>query len=425
MSLGDIMNLTNKQLQTLTQTQKMTLKQQYHLKLLSYNDQQLLSEIEHQVEINPLLECDESFFQINRNTQDSFYDQSLRYVHDEKTLQDDLLEQCHTYPEFINNSLATYLIESLDDDGYLRISNEVISQDSGYSEEEIEDTIAILQTFEPIGVCARNLQESLLIQLCYETPSPNKVALHIVNDYLDLLALNKLQTIADQLHLVLNEVLEAVTLIRSLQPKPASQYGQASAYVFPEATISVENQETFITLTNATIPISINHTYEHSEDLILQAYVKKHTKQAQILLDGLQKRNETFATILQYIVQYQRKFFIENGQLKPLTLQQVAQSIEMHESTISRCVSSKSLEFNNQVYPLKFFFPKQIESGQSSNEIQLRMKDMITKEDKHKPLSDQQMVDILKSENILVSRRAIAKYRDQLQIPAASKRKLF
>lgn len=425
MKLGDKMNLSNKQLQTLTQTQKMTLKQQYHLKLLSYNDQQLLSEIEHQVEINPLLECDESFFQTGKSSQDSFYDQSLRYVHDEKSLQDELLEQCHVYPNEIYEDLATYLIESLDDDGYLRISNELIQQDTGYGDEEIEDTIAILQTFEPSGVCARNLQECLLIQLCNEDISHNPIAIHIVNEYLELLAMNKLQTIADELHVSLNDIKEAVDLIRSLQPKPASSYSQSSAYIFPEAKVTIEDQEIIITLTNAKIPLNIDRTYENQEDLVLQAYVKKHTKEAQMLIDGLQKRNDTLSKILHYIIQYQRTFFIDNGQLKALTLNQVAQAIEMHESTISRSVSSKSIEFNNQIYPLKFFFPKQLESGQSNNEIQLRMKEMIAKEDKHKPLSDQQMVDLLKNDNIIVSRRAIAKYRDQLQIPAASKRKVF
>lgn len=419
------MNLVNKQLQTLTQQQKLTLKQQYHLKLLSFSDQQLLHEIEHQVESNPLLECEESFFQVNHMEQDSFYDQSLRYVHDEKTLQDELLEQYHTYPQALPEDLANYLIESLDDNGYLRLDNETIQQDSGYSEETIEDVIAILQTFEPAGICARDLQECLLIQLCHESMEPQPIAIRIVNECLDLLAMNKLKDIADMLHVDIDDVSDAVNVIRGLQPKPGAKYSKSSSYVFPEAKITIEDHSLKITLTNQHMPLTINRAYEKSEDLVLQAYVKKHMKDAQLLIDGIQKRNETLSKILQCITSYQSNFFFESAQLKPLTLQNVAQMIEMHESTVSRCVSSKSIEFNDQIYPLKFFFPAQLESGQSNNEIQLRMKDMINKEDKHKPLSDQQMADMLKKEDIIVSRRAIAKYRDQMQIPAASKRKIF
>lgn len=419
------MNLSNKQLQTLTQQQKLTLKQQFHLKLLSYNDQQLIHEIEQQVESNPLLECEESFFQVNHNGQDSFYDQSLRYVHDEKTLQDELFEQCHTYPHPLPDDLTTYIIESLDDNGYLRLNMEEIQHDTGYSEEDIEDVLAVLQTFEPVGVCARDLQECLLIQLCHESIIQNSLAIQIVNECLDLLAMNKLKDIADVFHTTIDEVNEAIILIRSLQPKPGAKFSQSSSYIFPEAKVTIEENELKITLTNQHMPLSINRAYDDSTDLVLQAYVKKHMKDAQLLMDGITKRNETLSKILQTIVSYQANFFLEGSQLKGLTLQKVAQTIDMHESTISRCVSSKSLEFQQQVYPLKFFFPTQLESGHSNNEIHIRMKDMIAKEDKHKPLSDQQMADLLNSEDIIVSRRAIAKYRDQLQIPAASKRKIF
>ena len=154
-------------------------------------------------------------------------------------------------------------------------------------------------------------------------------------------------------------------------------------------------------------------------------YLSQQQKQAEALLSSIEKRNSTIERIMEVIAVVQQDFFLQHGQLKPLNMKDIAAKLSLHESTISRAVSGKSILFEQQIIPLKFFFPARVNEDTSANEVHLRLRSLIDQEDKKKPYSDQKLCDLLKEDGLEISRRTIAKYRDQLKIPAASKRKQF
>lgn len=420
------MKLENKLLQNLTQTQKLSQRQQYDLKILEMNTQDLSSYIEQEVESNPLLEQDECYETAVPRSTENVFDLMLNYVIQEETLTEVLQQQIDTYPKPLQRELAEFIINSLDSNGYLHMRDEELqSYFPSCTLDDIEDTIAVIQTFEPAGICARTLQESLLIQLCFEDIPYSQIAIMIVNYYLPLVAENKLPQIAEELSISLHEVSEAVKLIRSLNPKPGAQYAAASMYSNPDAEVCNEDGELVIHLFHRNYGLRMKHDYDCYEKSEISGFLKDKEKRATRLLDSIEKRNSTFERILREIVRYQHEFFQTHAQLRPLNMKDIAEKLQIHESTVSRAIAHKSILFERQTIPLKFFFPVKLGEETSANELQLRLKELIKEEDKKKPLSDQALSDQLGKEGYTISRRTIAKYRDQLKIPPASKRKQF
>lgn len=420
------MKLENKVLQTLTQQQKLSLKQQYDLKILEMNNEDLLSCIEQELESNPLLEYDDIYATSSSRKNDSTYDLILNYIVQEESLSEQLEMQVDTYPNPIRKDLAYFIINSLDSNGYLTLlDGEILRYFPSYTLDDIEDTISIIQTFEPAGICCRNLQECLLIQLCFQDMPYSQIAIMIVNFYLQEVGENKLPFIAKELNISVHEVDDAIHLIKSLNPKPGANYATSSAYVRPDVKVDMEDNELKITLFLTSYGIRYNTAYSESDEKQMKEYIKLHKKNAEQLLSGIEKRNSTLLKICEAIVRHQRDFFCKRMQLKPLNLKDIAIDLDIHESTVSRTIANKALVFNQQVMPLKFFFPTKISENTSSNELHLHIKMLIKEEDKKKPLSDQDISDTLQKLGKPLSRRTVAKYREQLKIPVASKRRVY
>lgn len=419
------MKLENTLTQKMLQTQKLSLKQQYSLKVLEMNNADLIDAIVEELEINPVLEACEEIYSMQTRHHDDGFDLMMNYIVEEETLSDVLLRQLHTYHKPVNEELGTFLIQSLSDDGYLRIGNKEIEEVTGFGEEEIEELINIIQTFEPYGVGARTLEECLVIQLSYTNNIHARLAIDITAEYLDLVGENKIPLIAEKMKETVDDVKEAIALIKKMDPRPGSQFIPMSTSIEPDVRVSVNNGEIQITLLSDRYDLRINEQYQNTKDDAIRKYLSKHMKQAELLIDSLEKRNRTLLSIVDCIVNAQREYFISQSQLQPLTMRDIAETIGIHESTISRSIANKYMDYNQKLIPLKFFFVSKLESGESSNEVQLRIKEMIDQEDKKKPLSDAKIADLLGEQDIQISRRTVAKYRDQLNIPSTSKRKEF
>lgn len=413
--------------QTQTQTQKMSLKQQYSLKVLEMNDTQVIDTIIAELEINPVLEANENIYAMQEHVygNQSPFDLTLNYVEQQETLSEVLLGQLHTYRKPVNEALADFIIESLDSNGYLSLSVEEISQITHASIDEIEETINIIQTFEPYGICARSLEECILIQLSYRNHPALKHAIKITTDYLNKLAENKLPFLSTALNCSIQEINDAVELIRSCNPKPGAMYANPASYASADIRIKVDNQEIQIELLSTRYDVRVSPNYTQIQDKEIKKYLSKHMKQAELLIASIEKRNVTLLGIVDYIVNHQKAYFLEQKQLKGLTLKEVANKLGIHESTVSRTVSNKYIEFEEKLIPLKFFFQSKLSSGDSANAVQDRIKELITEENKNKPFSDQELSDLLKEEGITCSRRTVAKYRDILGILSATKRKQY
>ena len=419
------MKLETRVLQNLTQQQKLSIRQQQDLKILEMNNQELESWIEEELEKNPLLEFDDAYETGAASHSQQDFDLLLNFVTNEQTLADVLQEQIATCLHPLHKELAEFIVNSLDGNGYLQLKDEDIQRMlPQYSLDDIEDTINEIQTFEPAGVCARSLQECLLIQLCFEDIPYSQIAIMIVNFYLKEVSENKLPAIAEALQIPLEDVLQAISLIRSLDPKPGARYATSSAYVNPDMQIVVEENEIHIQMFRKTYGLRLQAPVKDA-DADTAKYLSQQQKQAEALLSSIEKRNSTIERIMEVIAVAQQDFFLQHGQLKPLNMKDIAAKLSLHESTISRAVSGKSILFEQQIIPLKFFFPARVNEDTSANEVHLRLRSLIDQEDKKKPYSDQKLCDLLKEDGLEISRRTIAKYRDQLKIPAASKRKQF
>ena len=410
---------------TLKQKQVLTMKQQQDLKILSFSSSELQTYIEEQVESNPLLEQDIQYETGYIQKCERNFELMMNYVIQEQTLSEVLQEQIHQYNKPLFVDLAVFLADLLDDNGYLPYSNKAIQRYfPQYSYDDIEETINILQSFEPSGVGARNLQECLLIQLANLAHPYAKLAILLVNEYLSELAQHKLTILAKKLDVAITDIQEALKLIQSLHPKPGSMYAATAVYLNPDVYVACEDGEITIELFRNTYGLRMNMEdfpahYEEMKD-----YLKQEKKKAESLLNGIKKRSDTLLHLTKAIVAHQLPFFTEGKPLQPLTMKTIADALSMHESTISRCVASKSMIFQNQTIPLKYFFVHSL-SNDSVKEVQERLKELIRNEDHKKPYSDQKLCDILLHEGYTISRRTIAKYLDEFKIPSAAKRKSY
>lgn len=408
----------------LTQTlkQKLSLKQQYSLRVLSMGTEDLHHFLEEQLLENPLLEIRDSFYEM-RSAMSNKYDQILNYVTTSKTLEDELEAQLHTMRVAIREDIAMFLIHSLDERGYLTMSEEDIKKHISIDHEDLEDIIAYLQTFEPHGVFARSLQECLLIQLSYEQDPYTKTAIHLLNDHMQDLQKSE-KELSRILQVSTEEIAGSLQLLHHLNPSPGAAYQNASTYVIPEVFLEIDEDKTMhISLMNYGECVYVCDIYEGSEEEEIKKYTAVKKNEANMLLGCMQKRYDTIKRIVTYICDYQKDYFIYGKDLKPLTMEDIAQAISIHVSTVSRTIASKYMEFNNDIFPIKKFLCKKIDEDVSTDKIQKLIKQYIAEENKAKPYSDQVICGMLEKEGYQVSRRTIAKYRTLLHIPATSKRK--
>jgi RNA polymerase sigma-54 factor len=333
--------------------------------------------------------------------------------------------------------IGVAIIGNLDEDGYLVASIEEIAAMGSWPETEVERILALVQGFDPVGVAARDLQECLMLQLRHlgfeETPSET-----IVREHLHLLQNNQVPELARQLGITLEELKHHVEIIRRLDPKPGTRHNPSqSQYVTPDVyVIKVDNQYVARLNDDGLPQLRISPVYRRLLDKNSQnsaetrSYVKEKFRSALWLIKSVDQRQKTIHKVATSIIHFQREFLdfgIEH--LRPLVLRDVANDIGMHESTVSRVVNNKYMHTPQGVFEMKYFFHSGIHSSYgesvSSVTIKQRIRKIIDAEDARKPLSDSRIVAMLQDEGLILARRTIAKYREDLKIPTSSKRKVL
>ncbi|EES3472760.1 RNA polymerase factor sigma-54 [Escherichia coli] len=375
-------------------------------------------------------------------TSDDYIDDELPVYQGEttQTLQDYLMWQVELTPfSDTDRAIATSIVDAVDDTGYLTVPLEDILESMGDEEIDIDEVEAVLkriQRFDPVGVAAKDLRDCLLIQLSQfdkTTPWLEEARL-IISDHLDLLANHDFRTLMRVTRLKEDVLKEAVNLIQSLDPRPGQsiQTGEPE-YVIPDVLVRKHNGHWTVELNSDSIPrLQINQHYasmcNNARNDGDSQFIRSNLQDAKWLIKSLESRNDTLLRVSRCIVEQQQAFF-EQGEeyMKPMVLADIAQAVEMHESTISRVTTQKYLHSPRGIFELKYFFSSHVntEGGgeASSTAIRALVKKLIAAENPAKPLSDSKLTSLLSEQGIMVARRTVAKYRESLSIPPSNQRK--
>jgi RNA polymerase sigma-54 factor len=332
--------------------------------------------------------------------------------------------------------IAAFIIGNIDEDGYLRATEEEIAGSGPYGIEEVQQAIRSVQSLDPIGVAARDLRECLLLQLQF-LEVDNDLVETIVRDHWDDFMQRKFVQLAKSLSIDMKTLEGVVEIIKHLDPKPGRKYSTERAiYVEPDVYIHKVGDEYVIVLNEDGMPkLRINGSYrsmlnsmDSKSDGETVNYIKDKIRSAVWLIKSLDQRQRTIYKVAESIVKHQREF-LEKGIdfLRPLVLRDVADDIQMHESTVSRVVSNKYMHTPRGLFLMKYFFHSGIDSDTgediSSLTVKKKIQSYIDGEDPRKPLSDSKIMKILNDEGINIARRTVAKYRDELNIPSSTDRK--
>jgi len=372
-------------------------------------------------------------------------DESIYQGSSTETLHEYLMWQLQLTPfSPTDEAIAIAIVEAVDDSGILTLSCEEIlesfnQENDGEDEVELDEIEAVLkriQLFDPVGIAARSLQECLCIQLNQfdkDTPFLNETKM-ILTDHIDLLAARDYRTLMKKTKLKEDELKEIMTLIHTLSPKPADTIvREESEYVIPDVSVKKVKGRWVVELNPDSIPkIRVNSQYAAMSRTVKSSgdsqFIRSHLQEAKWFIKSLESRNDTLLKVTNCIVQQQQAFF-EHGPeaMKPMVLNDVAEMVEMHESTISRVTTQKYMHTPRGIFELKYFFSSHVstENGGecSSTAIRALIKKLIAAENSAKPLSDSKIADILAEQGIKVARRTIAKYRESLAIPPSNQRK--
>ena len=459
----------------LKQTQKLSPLQIQTIKLIELPIQELEQRIKDELEDNPVLDDpqpsdkeddepkDVSLDEINED--DSIPGYRLRvnnYGKDEKpqyntfsvkesftqSLMDQLGFRNLTKHEY---AVAAFIIGSLDEDGYLRRDIESLVDDLAFranietDAEEVERMLRIIQEFEPVGVGARNLRECLLLQLkaARRTPEVENATILLTDHFQDF-SNRHFQKIMSRMGIGEEELKAAMNRILKLNPSPGGQiddsYNDQAQQIVPDFVLNIEDGEMKLTMPRFSIPeIRVNRKYASilsettssspREQREAATFVKQKLDSAKWFLEALKQRQNTLRSTMQAILDYQHDYFLDGDEsnLRPMVLKDIAEKTGFDISTISRVVNSKYIETHFGIYPLKYFFSEGLknEEGEdvSTRELKKALRECVDAEDKHKPLTDDQLVMEMNKRGYKVARRTIAKYRDVLDIPKARLRK--
>lgn len=421
----------------------MTTELRQAIELLQLSTYELFQFIHEQVEENPLIELVEGNqfdYMLNRPTSgirsnDQAVDPLDFIVQDEKSLYDYLIEQVNVLNiSETQRQILHFIILNLDEQGYLAMSNEEIQHFLQVSSDDVVESLHILHELEPIGVGARNLAECLYIQAKNKYPEDSLLQ-EVIAHHLEKLADKKWHDIARNLSISLEKVNEIFTKIQTFNPKPGMNFTTKKPdYVSPDIFVELdeENDTYTVSLNHYYIPdIKFNYHYAErlNESKELSQYVNQYYKKYDWLQKSIEQRRTTILRIMEVIIRRQRKFF-EQGfrSLQPLTLKEVAEEIGVHESTVSRATANKIVQTPIGTFELRHLFSTRLATSEGNDASQTKVKELLKEiidhENKQKPLSDQKIADQLKKEKgIVISRRTVAKYREEMQIPSSSKRK--
>lgn len=454
----------------MTQEQRLVLTQnmQQSIKLLQMSLHDLREYIDNEYSENPVLEVNEDTRlndDVQMNSQvdidekydhkklveelysDNYKDKSERsYSGEEEISPLNFIEKKKSLKEFLQEqllelsitpyttSICKYIIESIDGRGYLEISTEELSKELNICEDEIVKALKVVQSLEPYGIGARDIKECLLIQSSKLNILDDIIEKMILN-HLENIAENKYEAVGKDLNISPREAQRYGDLIKKLEPKPSRGFytGEDVNYIIPDAEIKKIDGEYFILMNENVLPrLMINKVYkevlENNENSETSAYVKDKLNQAIFLIKSIEQRKNTLYKVLECVLDKQKDFF-EGGkeQIKPLTLKEVSEIIGMHESTVSRAIKDKYLLTNYGTVKIKNLFANGV-SGNNDEDmatitIKNEIKKIINEENKSKPLSDQLISSMLEKNNIKISRRTVAKYREELGIKSSSMRK--
>ena len=473
-------------------SQKLSPQQIQFIKLLQVPTAELDTRIEEELEINPALEEGKEEEQ-EKSQEDDFedsYEEDLGRDDNELNLDDYLDDEYGGYKmqgdgnynpdeedrEIPISSQATLheqlisqlsflklddrqkiigqqLIGSIENDGYIRRDLEAIINDLAFSQnietdiDEMEEILRKVQSFDPAGIAARNLQECLIIQLERKEHPDDPVVKHalaIIHECFEEVTKKHYPKIQRRLDLSEDEIKDAVNLITRLNPKPGgvSDGLVRTQFIIPDFILTNNSGKLEISLNSRNAPeLRISRSYADMFDAYDKSdkkdkklketvsFVKQKLDAAKWFIDAIKQRQNTLLRTMEAILQYQKEFFIDGDEtnLRPMILKDIAEKIEMDISTVSRVANSKSIQTEFGVYPLKYFFSEGIatDSGEdvSNREVKSVLQGMVDAEDKKRPLSDDKLVKMLNNKGYNIARRTVAKYREQLQIPVARLRK--
>ncbi|MGV8906699.1 MAG: RNA polymerase factor sigma-54 [Acetobacterium sp.] len=463
----------------ITQTQKliMTQEMQQAIEILQLTSMELNNLIEEEIMVNPVLEFNEDAIktlapepgepvkeEMNKkeeiNWDDYFHSMEVseyrgqapsnvdpdeefgfeKFSYQEKTLSEYLHFQLNMVTPKLSKEekfIGQYLIDCIDDNGYLIVDMDYLQSILESKEQSISKLIGIIQSFDPVGVGARDIKECLVIQLRHMGYGDDEIYMDIINSHIKELADNQYKRIARATGLSIEEVFEFKELIKTLEPKPGREFTnlEGVSYVIPDGSIEIINGELLVKINEISAPrLKINSFYKGmlkktDQNADTRKYLEKKLDGAVFLIRSIEQRRDTILKVIKAIAECQETFFFEGVEdLRPLTLKTIADMIEVHESTVSRAIRGKYIQTPKGTFALKFFFKRGFNQGEddrSSDAIKQFIQDLIEDEDKKKPLSDQKISEMLKEKNLDVARRTIAKYREALLIQPSSKRKEY
>ena len=453
----------------MTQEQRLILTQnmQQSIKLLQMSLHDLREYIDNEYSENPVLEVNEEMIsyddaQANEEMQtedrydhkkiveelysDNYNDRSEKNYSGEDVSPLNFIEKKISLKEYLQEQLVEvnidqymlticqYIVESLDNRGYLEISIEEIAEELNISEEEVERALKTVQSLEPYGIGARNIKECLLIQSLKLNILDNIIEQIILN-HLENIADNKYEVVGKDLNISPREAQRYGDLIKKLEPKPSRGFytGEEVNYIIPDAEIKNVDGEFFILMNESVLPrLMINKTYkdvlQNNQDSETNAYVKDKINQALFLIKSIEQRKNTLHRVLECVIDKQKDFFMFGKQnIKPLTLKEVAEILEVHDSTVSRAIKDKYVLTSYGTVKIKDLFASGVSSNNNDDMATIKIKNeikrIIDEENKGKPLSDQIISSMLGEKNMNISRRTVAKYREEIGIKASSMRK--
>ena len=465
---------------TIEQTQKLTMTPELiqAIQILQFNTQELDEFVQEELMQNPVLEfdrnsedrareevtrteeldakaCEKDDFDLREKIKEAEYDDISykqweysrdseseysyeQFVSKDETLEDSLLLQL-TFSSLKGDDLkiGRFLVEAIDDNGYLTMSAEEAARALGTDLDKVEEVLDVIQTFEPAGVGARSLKECLIIQLAAKGLLDDTVE-YIIMNHLEDLGENKLSRVAKVLGLPVTQIQMVCDLIRSLEPKPGRCFssGNSVKYITPDVTVEkIDGSYQVITNEYSVPRLMVSPYYSNLaraavDDAELNKYLNENYNAALWLIKSIEQRKNTIFNVVDAVIRHQ-KDFLDNGNqhMHTLTLKQVADDLGIHESTVSRAINGKYMQTPRGVFEIKYFFssgvPGSDGEGVSSNSIKSMIKEIIDSEDPKNPYSDQDMVAMLSERGIEISRRTVAKYREGLNILSSSKRRRY
>ena len=443
----------------LSQHLAMTMKMQQAIQILQLSAQDLRAEIEKEYLENPALEmdygdgapADGELLQADNLSRLRDYlgeeNGSAGYFTDEQehgaeaaeaevlTLEDELLEQVKfTFHKVEERAIATFIVGSIDERGYLVVPLAEIARAMQATLAEVEAVLQQVQLFEPAGVGARDLAECLRLQAQRQGIYEGLVAA-VIDHHLDDVAEARIKEIAATEHCRPQEVQLAVDIVRRLDPKPGAAYGgEAAAFITPDVLVQEIDGDYRVSFNDNYVPqLRISAAYQHAEgfDAETRKYITQRLNAAAWLINSIEQRRTTIRHVVEEILRRQPEFMAQGkNALRPMTMKDVADAIGVHESTVSRAVANKYVQLPNGIMALRRFFSANLAksgSGEDFAAVQAKtaIEELIKGEDPHRPLSDQKLCELLKERQMDISRRTVMKYREQLGYPSSVKRKRY